>query len=122
MVDLYSNKPITTKSDIWALGCILYKLFYYTMPFGDSLLAIQEGRYTIPDQKADFYSKKLNSLISMFLFVSLFIHSKNKSSIKIDYMLDPDPIKRPDIFQVSYLAFSLIQKPCPVKNINVKHY
>ena len=78
MVDLYSNKPITTKSDIWALGCILYKLCYYTMPFGDSLLAIQEGRYTIPDQKADFYSKKLNSLISMFLFVSLFIHSKNK--------------------------------------------
>ena len=37
-------------------------------------------------------------------------------------MLEPDPIKRPDIFQVSYLAFSLTQKPCPVKNINVKHY
>ncbi len=71
MVDLYSNKPITTKSDIWALGCILYKLCYYTMPFGDSLLAIQEGRFTVPDQKVDFYSKKLNSLISTLEFFTI---------------------------------------------------
>jgi AP2-associated kinase len=28
-------------------------------------------------------------------------------------------MKRPDIFQVSYLAFSLAERPCPVKNINV---
>jgi AP2-associated kinase len=75
MVDLYSKKPITTKSDIWALGCILYKLCYYTMPFGDSLLAIQEGRFTIPDQKVDFYSKKLNSLISTLFFFNYFFNS-----------------------------------------------
>lgn len=67
MVDLYSNKLITTKSDIWALGVFLYKLCYFQMPFGESLLAIQEGRYFIPDSKATFYSKQLNQLISKFL-------------------------------------------------------
>lgn len=66
MVDLYSDRPITTKSDIWALGCLLYKICYFTMPFGESALAIQEGRYTIPDAKANFFSKKLTSLISKF--------------------------------------------------------
>lgn len=96
MVDLYSNKLITTKSDIWALGCLLYKICYFQMPFGESQLAIQEGRYTIPDSKSTYFSKNLNSLIN--------------------YMLEPDPSKRPDIFQVSYLAFKLAQRPCPIKN------
>jgi hypothetical protein len=35
------------------------------------------------------------------------------------YMLEPDPDKRPDIFQVSFVAFSLIGKDCPVQNLHV---
>ena len=72
MIDLYSNKPINTKSDIWALGCLLYKLCYYSTPFGESLLAIQEGRFTLPDNKANFYSKHLNSIISNIYFENNF--------------------------------------------------
>ena len=34
-------------------------------------------------------------------------------------MLEPDPDKRPDIFQVSFVAFSLIGKDCPVQNLHV---
>ena len=61
MVDLYSNKPISTKSDIWALGCLLYKLCYFSLPFGESPLAIQSGTFSIPDQP--HYSKEIISLI-----------------------------------------------------------
>lgn len=49
MVDMYCGKPITTKADIWALGCLLYKLCFFTLPFGESTLAIQSGNFTIPD-------------------------------------------------------------------------
>lgn len=33
MIDLSKAFPIDDKSDIWALGCFLYKLCYYTTPF-----------------------------------------------------------------------------------------
>ena len=37
----------------------------------------------------------------------------------LDFMLETDPFKRPDIYQVSYLAFQLLQRPYPFKNIDV---
>lgn len=33
MVDVYSKRPVDEKSDVWALGVLLYKLCYYTTPF-----------------------------------------------------------------------------------------
>lgn len=35
------------------------------------------------------------------------------------YMLEPDPDNRPDIYQVSYLAFQLRKINCPVHNPSV---
>jgi AP2-associated kinase len=32
MVDVYQRRVIDEKSDIWALGVLLYKLCYYTTP------------------------------------------------------------------------------------------
>ncbi|XP_077504180.1 numb-associated kinase isoform X1 [Amblyomma americanum] len=96
MVELYSGKLITTKADIWALGCLLYKLCFFSLPFGESALAIQSGNFTIPDNSR--YSKQMHSLIR--------------------YMLEVQPEKRPDIFQVSYVAFSLAGKECPVQNLH----
>lgn len=34
-------------------------------------------------------------------------------------MLEPDQDKRPDIFQVSYLAFTISGKENPVQNLHV---
>ncbi|KAL5487095.1 hypothetical protein EMCRGX_G019654 [Ephydatia muelleri] len=49
MIDLYSNNPINEKSDIWALGCLLYKLCFQVHPFEDGAkLRILNANYKIP--------------------------------------------------------------------------
>ncbi|XP_062817281.1 AP2-associated protein kinase 1 isoform X5 [Anolis carolinensis] len=95
MVNLYSGKLITTKADIWAMGCLLYKLCYFTLPFGESQVAICDGNFTIPDNSR--YSHDMHCLIR--------------------YMLEPDPEKRPEIYQVSHFAFKLAKRDCPVQNV-----
>uniref|UniRef100_A0A3Q4AFW0 non-specific serine/threonine protein kinase n=1 Tax=Mola mola TaxID=94237 RepID=A0A3Q4AFW0_MOLML len=96
MVNLYSGKIITTKADIWAMGCLLYKLCYFTLPFGESQVAICDGNFTIPDNSR--YSQDMHCLIR--------------------YMLEPDPDKRPDIYQISYIAFEMVRRECPVPNVH----
>ncbi|XP_068616889.1 BMP-2-inducible protein kinase [Brachionichthys hirsutus] len=95
MINLYAGKAITTKADIWALGCLLYKLCFFTLPFGESQVAICDGTFIVPDNSR--FSFKLHGLIR--------------------YMLEPDQEKRPDIYQVSYFAFKLAGKECPVPNL-----
>lgn len=34
-------------------------------------------------------------------------------------MLEPDPDNRPDIYQVSVIAFQIQGKECPVQNLHV---
>lgn len=97
MVDLYSGKNITTKADIWALGCMLYKLCFFNLPFGESTLAIQNGTFSIPDNSK--YSKGMHQLIK--------------------FMLEPDADKRPNIWQVCEVAFRLAGKDNPVQNLHV---
>eukprot|EP00794_Sanderia_malayensis_P008283 gene8283-9167_t len=54
MIDLYSNYPITTKADVWALGCILYTLCYLEHPFKDSAkLKILNANYSVPQNVKD---------------------------------------------------------------------
>uniref|UniRef100_UPI0037E7052E BMP-2-inducible protein kinase isoform X2 n=1 Tax=Semicossyphus pulcher TaxID=241346 RepID=UPI0037E7052E len=95
MINLYAGKAITTKADIWALGCLLYKLCFFALPFGESQVAICDGTFIVPDNSR--FSSKLHCLIR--------------------YMLEPDQEKRPDIYQVSHFAFRLAGKDCPVPNL-----
>ncbi|KAM8866760.1 BMP-2-inducible protein kinase [Synchiropus picturatus] len=95
MINLYAGKAITTKADIWALGCLLYKLCFFTLPFGDSQVAICDGTFVVPDNSR--FSFQLHCLIR--------------------FMLEPDQEKRPDIYQVSYVAFKLAGRECPVPNL-----
>ncbi|RKP30718.1 kinase-like protein [Metschnikowia bicuspidata] len=66
MLDLTRGVPIDCKSDIWAIGCFLYKLCYYTTPFeaaGD--IAILHASFQFPP--SPLYSGDLKNLIIIML-------------------------------------------------------
>ncbi|KAL5519560.1 AKL1 [Sanghuangporus vaninii] len=66
MVDVYLRRPIDEKSDVWALGVLLYKLCYYTTPFEEhGILAILNVQYKFPPYPV--YSQQLNALIASML-------------------------------------------------------
>jgi serine/threonine protein kinase len=81
MVDLYMDRPIGEKVDVWALGILLYKLAFVVTPFEDQgRLGIINARVDFPAAIVSRYSPQLLALIR--------------------YMLTPDPNLRPDVFQV----------------------
>ncbi|EGR46114.1 serine/threonine protein kinase [Trichoderma reesei QM6a] len=66
MVDVYRKQPINEKSDIWALGVLLYKLCYYTTPFEDQgQLAILNASFRYPSYPV--FSDRLKKLIASML-------------------------------------------------------
>lgn len=80
MIDFFTKFPITVKSDVFALGVLLFRLMYFTLPFPDGeLLANFNCRYTIPT--APNYSQELKNIFSMCLV--------------------KDPMQRADIWQVA---------------------
>ncbi|XP_050210450.1 uncharacterized protein LOC126660812 [Mercurialis annua] len=79
MWDLLRRDPISEKVDIWALGCLLFRICYFKNAFdGESKLQILNGNYRIPDLPK--YSTPVTDLIRD--------------------MLEASPDDRPDITQV----------------------
>lgn len=94
MIDLFRKQLICEKVDIWALGCLLYKMAYGRDAFEEGGLQILNGKWSIPPYTT--YSKDLTSLIS--------------------FMLVQDPIARPHIGQVIARVSTLLKKPNPLPN------
>ncbi|XVF73652.1 hypothetical protein PTKIN_Ptkin12aG0219300 [Pterospermum kingtungense] len=79
MWDLFRRELINEKVDIWALGCILFRICYFRNAFdGESKLQILNGNYRIPD-----LPKYSSSVIDL-----------------IKDLLQASPVDRPDITQV----------------------
>ncbi|KAK4196611.1 putative serine/threonine-protein kinase [Triangularia verruculosa] len=96
MIDVYRKQPIDEKSDIWALGVLLYKLCYYTTPFEEQgQLAILNASYRFPSYPA--FSDRLKGLIA--------------------WMLRESQQARPNIYQVLREACSMQGREPPVKDI-----
>lgn len=69
--ELFKNKPYNHKSDVWALGCVLYELCALVHPFDATSLQglaakIMKGSYAPINPK---YSQSLRSLIASMLAV-----------------------------------------------------
>eukprot|EP00871_Galdieria_phlegrea_P005616 jgi/Galph1/6055/GphlegSOOS_G4660.1 len=65
MVDLYGNKELTEKVDIWALGCILYILCYKRHPFETgSAVRILNSRVDVP-QSPQYSPEVINLMLDM---------------------------------------------------------
>ena len=75
MIDVYRKHPIDEKSDIWALGVLLYKLCYYTTPFEDvGQMAILNASFKFPPYPP--FSDRLKLLIGRcFLFQKQTTHA-----------------------------------------------
>nr|GLL40862.1 probable serine/threonine-protein kinase DDB_G0280111 isoform X2 [Ipomoea trifida] len=87
MWDLYRRELINEKVDIWALGCLLFRICYFKSAFdGESKLQILNGNYRIPESPK--YSSSIVDLIRD--------------------MLQSSPDARPDITQVWFRVNSLL--------------
>lgn len=96
MVDVWRRLPIDEKSDIWALGVLLYKLCYYTTPFEDvGQMAILNATYKYPQYPQ--FSDRIKRFIA--------------------WMLKEDPRQRPNIYQVVKEACAMRGTPVPIKDI-----
>ncbi|KAI9888968.1 MAG: hypothetical protein M1814_006085 [Vezdaea aestivalis] len=96
MVDVYRKLPIDEKSDIWALGVLLYKLCYYTTPFeAQGQLAILNASFKFPGYPV--FSDRIKALIA--------------------HMLREDPEQRPTIYMVMKNVCSLRNRPFLLEDI-----
>ncbi|RID62009.1 hypothetical protein BRARA_E01110 [Brassica rapa] len=87
MWDLFRREVISEKVDIWALGCLLFRICYFKNAFdGESKLQILNGNYRIPESPK--YSSSVTDLIKD--------------------MLQGSPDERPDITQVWFRVNELL--------------
>lgn len=85
MIDVYRKQPIDEKSDIWALGVLLYKLCYYTTPFEEvGQMAILNAKFKFPAYPA--FSDRLKLLIGM-IYLTLYGNLVSSSFDIVDLTL-----------------------------------
>jgi len=104
MIDLPSRRPIDEKSDVWALGVLLYKICYYTTPFEEhGPLAILNVQYKFPAYPV--YSQKMTYLISESSRHIVLIYLSNL--LWPGSMLQEHGSRRPTVFEVLHNVHSM---------------
>ena len=86
--EVCESKPYTFKSDVWALGCVLYELCTLEHPFqADNLLGLV---YKIvreePKPIQDVYSQELHDIVNLLLTKDVNLRPTIQQLLKIDYV------------------------------------
>ncbi|CAH2354986.1 actin-regulating kinase Prk1p [[Candida] railenensis] len=114
MIELSRGFPIDDKSDVWALGCLLYKLCYYTTPFEspqhqslqdmEKVILHADSTLKLPhDQPGSIFSPRLKNMIKC--------------------TLREDPRRRPSAVQLLGEICAMLNQPVPdVIPSAVKHH
>jgi len=90
MCDLYQGKRVGVQADVWALGCLLFRMCFLANAFDENKLSILNGTVRIPSNSP--YSPALHGLITGLLV--------------------KDPDERPDIVHVS-ATVGIMRAPGP---------
>lgn len=87
MADPWSKKRICEKTDMWAMGVLLYYMMYLCLPFDPSTtIGKEKWVVTFPSQTMTSYTTSLR--------------------VMVEHLLDPDPYSRWDIFALTnYMRF-----------------
>jgi serine/threonine kinase 16 len=75
---MQTEQVVAEKSDVWSLGCLLFKMCFLQNAFEENKLAAINGNYTIPASSP--YSERVHNLF------------------KYIFVLDPDA--RPSVFDL----------------------
>ncbi|ELP87392.1 AP2-associated protein kinase, putative [Entamoeba invadens IP1] len=63
MVKVFDYLPIGTQADIWALGCLLYKVLFFVTPFEGSPMKIMRGVFDYPKNILDVQKGWINMML-----------------------------------------------------------
>lgn len=104
MIDLSRGFPIDDKLDIWALGCFLYKLCYYTTPF-------ERSSHTTLQHLESLILHCSSSLRIPHNQPGLMFSGRLKNIIRC--CLREDPRRRPNAVQLLAEVCSMMNSPVP---------
>ncbi|KAL9114323.1 MAG: hypothetical protein Q9227_001745 [Pyrenula ochraceoflavens] len=90
MIDVYRKQPIDEKSDVWALGVLLYKLCYYTTPFEEvGQMAILNASFKYPPYPV--FSDGMKLLIWKEVPIKDIYTGRTESEARRNHKLPPSP-------------------------------
>ena len=115
MIDVYRKQAIDEKSDIWALGVLLYKLCYYTTPFEEQgQMAILNASFKFPGYPS--FTDRTKKLIGRLPPRTKRI--TGVSDTLVASMLKENPQSRPNIYQVVREVCQMRGTDIPIKDVS----